>query len=88
MAACKKTEMESYERKKKYFLLHKWDIIRIKKHEMMDEKYKEIQKIERSTLLAKHVLVSGIIREIHQKFRDHRNLKILMKKRFFYSMKI
>ncbi len=57
--------MESYERKKKYFLLHKWDIIKVKKNEMMDIKKKELLKIERSSHLTKHVMIGKIIRDIY-----------------------
>jgi hypothetical protein len=56
--------MEDQERKKKYFLLHKWKIIKVKKDEMLKDKIQKYKKISRSTEMAKIVLVGLHMKKI------------------------
>jgi len=56
--------MEEQERKKKYFLLHKWKIIKVKKDEMLKDKIQKYKKISRSTEMAKIVLVGLHMKKI------------------------
>eukprot|EP00347_Sterkiella_histriomuscorum_P015694 403356050 len=87
-AISKKLEQENYERKKKYFLLHKWKIIKIKKQEMMGEKFEELQKLGRCSELAKLVLIDKIIRFIYGQFDKHRKFKHFLQKRIKCSERI
>ncbi len=42
LASEKKKEIDEYERKKKYFLLYKWKIIKVKKEEMLKTRIEEL----------------------------------------------
>ncbi|CDW79271.1 UNKNOWN [Stylonychia lemnae] len=84
----KKSRLEEYERKKKYFLLHKWEIIKVKKQEMIEVQMKKIQRLTRSSELAKMILISKIIKEIYQVFNQNREKKRFEEKRVLMQKRI
>ena len=88
LAQERKGEIETYERKKNVFLLHKWSIIRKKKLEMVENKMHEVSKAGRAQVWAQRVLIDKVIRHVYEAFSRYKSHKLLSQKRERCSSKI
>ena len=82
LAKEKLLENTEYNHKKKVFLIHKWDIIRLKKKEADIQVRQMMRATKRNNEIARHLFAVFILKYIHGAFKQKRMDKMdLMSKR-------